>query len=363
MEPHDDAGHCAGQEGELRKSQNLSPKFCCLSVPLLVMRCAVRSASSAARLRGHLSQRAGVSLNPLCNPTALTVASSLLPLEKPLVMHLRNLFLLTLSASLLRPLPLAHATESAEYPPCHSDPSATEVAAAKSAFQAGQASFHEANYKLAITYWEDAFRRDCTATALLLNLARAYESNQQPDRAALALETYLERRPTTPDRTALEKRIATLQAAAHAHSSSNDRAEPEAPAEPSAHQELSLLPQEEPTQTSSSRPVWPLLLAGGGVVVTAVGAGVWIHSQNTISVCADRDPFGVRVCPDAKTEQEARDAVSWRNIGGTAALVGATAVVTGGLLWFLLDTPQPESAQLVPVVSPGYAGLSFSGSL
>ena len=63
------------------------------------------------------------------------------------------------------------------FPPCEGKPSETDVAAAQGAFQAGKVSFDEADYQRAINYWEDAFRRDCTATALLLNLARAYELN------------------------------------------------------------------------------------------------------------------------------------------------------------------------------------------
>src|SRR5688572_7462764 len=65
------------------------------------------------------------------------------------------------------------------YPECTAEPTESDIAAAKGAFQAGQASFNEADYERAITYWEDAYRRDCTAHALLLNLARAYERSEE----------------------------------------------------------------------------------------------------------------------------------------------------------------------------------------
>ena len=61
------------------------------------------------------------------------------------------------------------------YPDCGHEATDAEVQAAKGAFQAGNASFNEADYARAIDYWEDAYRRDCTANPLLLNLARAYE--------------------------------------------------------------------------------------------------------------------------------------------------------------------------------------------
>src|SRR5690606_6759565 len=86
------------------------------------------------------------------------------------------------------------------YPACDREPTAAEINGAKGAYGAGQASFNEADYGRAILYWEDAFRRDCTASKLLLNLARAYELSSKKDHAVLALETYLERRPEAPDR-------------------------------------------------------------------------------------------------------------------------------------------------------------------
>lgn len=109
--------------------------------------------------------------------------------------------------------PLAAAGESppAPYPECSRQPTDVEVSAAKGAFQAGQASFNEADYDRAITYWEDAYRRDCTAHALLLNLARAYELNNQEQHAVNSLETYLARNPSSPQRDQIARRIEVLK--------------------------------------------------------------------------------------------------------------------------------------------------------
>ncbi len=58
---------------------------------------------------------------------------------------------------------LAHAEDEPKgYPECIKAPTESETAAAKGAYQAGNASFDEADYPRAITYWEDAYRRDCT---------------------------------------------------------------------------------------------------------------------------------------------------------------------------------------------------------
>ena len=94
---------------------------------------------------------------------------------------------------LAAPLHAYAAEEPTRYPECTHEASEADLTAAKAAFQAGNVSFNEADYPRAILYWEDAFRRDCTAHPLLLNLARAYELNAQKRKAVVALETYLKR--------------------------------------------------------------------------------------------------------------------------------------------------------------------------
>src|SRR5688572_28135256 len=105
----------------------------------------------------------------------------------------------------------AQAEEVKPYPPCAQQASDPDVSGAKAAFQAGTVSFNEADYPRAILYWEDAFRRDCSATSLLFNLARAYELNGQKRQALVALETYLEREPNSSERPQIVRRIEVLK--------------------------------------------------------------------------------------------------------------------------------------------------------
>src|SRR6188768_176565 len=107
---------------------------------------------------------------------------------------------------------LAHAEDEPKaYPECVKTPTDAETAAAKGAYQAGNASFDEADYPRAITYWEDAYRRDCTANLLLKNLARAYELYGQKRQAVVALETFLVREPGSPDKEQIQRRIEVLK--------------------------------------------------------------------------------------------------------------------------------------------------------
>src|SRR6478609_6755436 len=107
---------------------------------------------------------------------------------------------------------LAHAEDEPKaYPECVKTPTDAETAAAKGAYQAGNASFDEADYPRAITYWEDAYRRDCTANLLLKNLARAYELYSQKRQAVVALETFLVREPNAADKEQIQRRIEVLK--------------------------------------------------------------------------------------------------------------------------------------------------------
>ena len=106
---------------------------------------------------------------------------------------------------------VAQAEEVKPYPPCTQQASDPDANGAKAAFQAGTVSFNEADYPRAILYWEDAYRRDCTANIILFNLARAYELNGQKRQALLALETFLEREPNSNEKPQIVRRIEVLK--------------------------------------------------------------------------------------------------------------------------------------------------------
>jgi hypothetical protein len=159
----------------------------------------------------------------------------------------------------------AQAEPVNEYPPCMSEPTESDIEAAQGAYRAGHVSFDEADYRRSLLYWEDAFRRDCTAANLLLSLARAYELSGDQASAALALETYLKRVPETEKRPSLEKRIARL------------RSEPEArpsPAVPQAKQEPAEGPATSASAATTRKPIWPILVTGAGVTLALVGHGI-----------------------------------------------------------------------------------------
>lgn len=255
------------------------------------------------------------------------------------------------------------------YPACDREPSESDTQAAKGAFSAGEVSFKEADYSRALLYWEDAFRRDCKAIKLLLNLSRAYELSARPKRAVLALETYLERRPDDEDREAIEKRIARLR---HSIESAEHEAAAAAATEP-AVVPLSEEPQAEGAATAPSepkpKPVWPVILTAGGAVVLGAGIPIWIAGQSEFDRVLDAwelEGCTPSDCPPNLRDDanaEARSAKSLRATGITLTIVGGAAAAAGAVFWALLWRDAPESAltELRPLVAPGTVGLSYSG--
>jgi hypothetical protein len=106
---------------------------------------------------------------------------------------------------MLGPVTLVAAGDASDpYPACTKQPSPADQEAAQGAFKAGFGSYQEGDYPKAILYWSDAYTRDCTAHALLLNLANAYERMGDKKATVQALEVYLERAKDLPNRPQLE---------------------------------------------------------------------------------------------------------------------------------------------------------------
>lgn len=261
---------------------------------------------------------------------------------------------------------LAHAEDEPKaYPECLKVPTEAETAAAKGAYQAGNASFDEADYPRAITYWEDAYRRDCTANLLLKNLARAYELYGQKRQAVVALETFLVREPNTGDKEQIQRRIEVLKKQIAA-----EKAVPVAPAPaPAAAAPPPPPPPPPEADTHGKRSIAPLFVAGAGGVVLIVGAAVFAKASKDVShyedLCPNRD---CGTGSDAAANREAGNNARTRKIwGGVVTGVGA-ATLAGGLIWYFVQPRQGTSSASLrkplvsPTVAPGFAGVALSGA-
>ena len=289
-------------------------------------------------------------------------------LRKRMLRTLKSLF--AAFALLVAPA-LAHAEEPTKaYPDCGREPTDAEVEAAKGAFKAGNASFNEADYVRAIDYWEDAYRRDCTANPLLLNLARAYELAGRKRQAVVSLETFVAREPNSGEKDqinrrveVLKKKIAEEDAAAAAAPPPTAGAQPPATGAPTE-------PVAEPAPTNAKRSPGPWIMIGLGGAATIVGTIGYISNKSKIDDLANQcdNPATHEGCPaNVKTDgNEARKQMT------TAAVLGGVglAVVGGGFIWWYLDGKRVARENgtasrrpvLTPILGPQVAGLALSGA-
>ena len=263
------------------------------------------------------------------------------------------------------------------YPPCTDKADDAALQAARGAFEAGKAAFNEADYPRAILYWEDAYRRDCSAHLMLKNLARAYEANEQHEHAVVALSTFLERVPTTDERTAIEGDIRRLRGAASGESASNVRAAGHPPrtarhaqrdAQPGRN---AAIPAADEPPASVSADEGPSsvahlaapLLAVAGAAIAVTGGVLWATASADESAAAKLCPSR-RLCPQ-EVEAAGNDAIDrqrlWSIVGA-----GGVAMLAGGVVWYLL-TPRDsdevaQSHRVVPQLGAQYVGIDWAAS-
>jgi len=282
----------------------------------------------------------------------------------------KHLSLWLIGASVAVAPTLAHAEDEPKaYPECLKAPTEAETAAAKGAYQAGNASFDEADYPRAITYWEDAYRRDCTANLLLKNLARAYELYGQKRQAVVALETFLVREPNTADKEQIQRRIEVLKKQIAA-----EKATPATAAAPVPPPAAAAAPPTQPAAEVSDTPqgkrsIVPLIVAGAGGVVLIVGASLYGKASKDLThyenLCPNRDcGDGAEAAANKEAGNEARTRKIW---GGVVTGVGA-ATLAGGLIWYFVQPRHATSSAglhkplVSPAVAPGFAGIALSGA-
>jgi tetratricopeptide (TPR) repeat protein len=280
---------------------------------------------------------------------------------------LRNLKSLLAALALLLAPAIAHAEEPTKsYPDCGREPTDGEVAAAKGAFQAGNASFNEADYARAIDYWEDAYRRDCTANPLLLNLARAYELAGRKRQAVVSLETFLSREPNSGEKEQINRRIEVLKKKI----AEEDAAAAVAPAPsvggattPAGPTNGPITP--EPTDKAHRSP-WPWVVMGVGGAAFIVGTIGAVDAKKTIDNVEAKCPMHQCIGGDTESINQGNRARSKLN-GSVIIMTMGGVAVAGGVIWWFFDKKSVDKAnqtamRVSPLVAPQLAGLSVSGA-
>jgi tetratricopeptide (TPR) repeat protein len=235
-------------------------------------------------------------------------------------------------------------------------PSLEDVEAAKQAFRDGQVAFSEADYQQAAELWQWAYERDCSAHALLLNLATAQELLGRPDLARATLRQFNDRAPDSPYLEANRKRIARLERLAPAPVRPRREAAcppvpPPAPA-PAGN---------EPAGGSSL----PWIVAASGGAAALLGGIFYVEARYAAGQVSDACG-GADECSRLENVLEGERARARAQTSGWIAGVGLVAL-TGGLVWQLTSgASSPSTAASTPLrlasgVGPRQAQLTLSG--
>lgn len=208
-------------------------------------------------------------------------------------------------------------------------PSPAETNAAKDAFRDGQAAFSEGDYERAAALWTNAYRLDCTAHALLLNLATAHELLGRPEQATAALSLFNERAPQSPYVAANERRLARLRVVVSPRPR-RDVAKPCSPPPPA------------PAAAPKDGVAIPVAVAIGGAVTALVGGALYVEARHASGEAAERCGGSPERCQDAEALVDGERARSRALTAGWITGIGL-ATFTGGLVWHLASGPAAPS--------------------
>jgi tetratricopeptide (TPR) repeat protein len=282
--------------------------------------------------------------------------------------------LLTAFALMVTPAVAFAEEPTKSYPDCGREPTDAEVAAAKGAFQAGNASFNEADYARAIDYWEDAYRRDCTANPLLLNLARAYELAGRKRQAVVALETFLSREPSSGEKDQINRRIEVLKKKIADEDAAAAAAPPPTtgPATgPATGATTGPAAGPEPAERASRSP-GPWIVIGLGGAAAVVGTIGLVSNKKKLDDADALCGGNRKQCTNSQAVSDGNEARSAMNVSGALAGIGVAAVGVG-VIWYVVDGKRVANAngtaatdwkrpRFTPVVGPQVAGFTLSGA-
>jgi hypothetical protein len=249
---------------------------------------------------------------------------------------------------------------------------------AHTVFLSGKGFLDESNYDKAISYFKDAYSIDCSVHGILPIIATAYERKGDKASAVDALEEYLRRVPTAPDRDVVERRIRNLKdqigqaattttatATGTATTAPTGTALPSGTTEPTATAPTATATAPEPpAPPPSGHTALPWIVAGAGVAVLAAGVVMYAVGDSDVTSAA-KTCGGGHSCPQTPA---GNSAVSTGNTGRTLEGVGVGAGiagilgVAGGIVWHFTEHPASGQVAVTPVVAPGYAGVGLGGS-
>lgn len=228
--------------------------------------------------------------------------------------------------------------------PTNTPPAADKADKARAAdlFKKSADAYMKGDFAQAIKLLDEAYALD-PQPVLVYNQARAHEGLGHLDEAITLYETYLQREPSSPDRGAIEQRVATLKK----EKEDRERVEKEkadvAAQKAQQDEQQKALEQRERDAAQSpprKRSVLPYVVGGVGVAGIATGSIFGILALGQQSKGNDANNL--------------RDATSHRDTGKTFATVSNVGFIVGGVLlaggvvWWILDGKAAKKTGALP---------------
>ncbi|MEM6791881.1 MAG: hypothetical protein AAF715_30460 [Myxococcota bacterium] len=225
---------------------------------------------------------------------------------------------------------------------------AEDVAAAKGLHAAAKWYFARERFAEAAEAWTESYRFDCTAHALLRNIAAALERLGDDRGAQHARGQYLARAPEP---------YATGAVRDYLEGSENSRALEPSPPMSARARTPAPVPMSEPVSGETSPSTEPPATA---IYITLVAGGLSALAGATMLTVGRLQTLGS--CPGAavdctRTEvREAEQGIALQHAGGVTTTLGVVAALSAGVaLWVALDGPddgEPAGGSAVGGASP-----------
>jgi tetratricopeptide (TPR) repeat protein len=238
---------------------------------------------------------------------------------------------------------------------------------AEAHYQKGMKAYTLGRFPEAIEEFEKAYELR-SEPIFLYNIAQSHRQNDSPQQAAFFYRRYLEAEPQAKNRPDIEKRIQEMEALANAKT--EPAAAPGQVAPPVAQPVVPPFPvapvQPQPAPMTQMQTLPPPVSSTGsglriaGITVGAVGvAGVvtgiflGLHANSLY----DESTSGIYNDDKYQSSKTFRT-MEWVSFG-----LGAAAVVTGGVLYYLGASAKPANppVAIVPVAGPGTGGAALLG--
>jgi tetratricopeptide (TPR) repeat protein len=241
------------------------------------------------------------------------------------------------------------------------------VRQARHAFEAGKKAYTAGDFDKAIELWKEAYELK-DDPIFLYNIAQAYRQKGDSAKAVFYYKGYLRELPDAKNRGEVEEKVAELQKQID---DADRAAQPPPPPEPTPPPPAPVeakaeAPVDQPAPGGASTPgagmrVGGIVTMGVGAASLAAGIVFGLRAKSLASDLEDATRAGMPWSQDLADKESQGKTMNTLAIIGYG--VGAAAIVTGGVLFYLGTRKDAraaaERAEIIPTVGPGGAQVTL----